>query len=211
MKRGCLVGTGQSPFTCHTTHWTEYSRVTQYPINTASSNLTPAGNRAGRWYLAILGLVVALLGGLFVWLMARSFLRAREMRTWPEVACVIISSEVEERRHDENSPPEYRQDLSFGYEYQGKARTADRLTLRGSPWSSDREVADARVAEYPEGKTTICHVSPADPDFAVLKNDSLAPGYSIWFPGLFVVGGLGITFRAVFPKGAGVKGKGAEG
>lgn len=154
-----------------------------------------AGN-AGRWYLAILGLVLALLGGVFVWLMARSFLRAREMRSWPEVACVILSSEVGEWRHDENSPLEFRQDLSFGYEWKGEARTGDHLTLRGSPWTSKRELVEERAKEYPAGKQTTCRVDPAHPDFAVLKPDSLAPGYSIWFPAIFVVGGLGITLRA---------------
>ena len=169
--------------------------------DSSRSTKPPAPNsRAGRWYLAILGLVIALLGGLFIWLMARSFLRAREMRSWPQVACVIITSEVEERRHDENSPAEFRQDLSFGYEWQGVARTGDHLTLRGSPWSSKRELADQRVSEYPVGKTTTCRVDPANPYFAVLKPDSLAPGYSIWFPALFVVGGLGISFRAVARK-----------
>lgn len=158
---------------------------------------TTRGSAAGQWYLAILGLVLAFIGGVFVLLMGRSFLRAREMRAWPEVACVILSSEVGERRHDENSPPEFRQDLSFGYSWKGQARTSDHLTLRGSPWSSDRGLVDARTAEYPVGMATTCHVNPAVPDFAVLKTDSLAPGYSIWFPSLFVIGGLGITFRAV--------------
>ncbi len=151
---------------------------------------------AGRWYLAVLGLAVASLGGLFVWLMGRSFLRAQEMRTWPEVACVILVSEVEERRHDANSPVEFRQDLSYGYEWQGSARVGERLTLRGNPWSSKRVLAEERVAAYPVGKSTTCRVDPNNPDFAVLKPDSLAPGYSIWFPALFVVGGLGITLRA---------------
>jgi hypothetical protein len=158
---------------------------------------TASDFNAGRWYLAILGLVVALIGGLFVWLLARSFLRAKEMRTWPEVACVILSSEVEDRRHDDNSPLEYRQNLSFGYEWQGQPYTGNHLTLRGNPWSSKRELADARVAQYPVGQTFTCRIDPANPGFAVLKPDSLAPGYSIWFPGLFVVGGLGITFRAI--------------
>lgn len=134
--------------------------------------------------------------------MGRSYLRAREMRTWPEIPCVILSSEVEERRHDDNSPLEFRQNLSFGYEWQGQARTGDRLTLRGSPWSSKRELADARVAEFPMGKVTTCRVDPAAPDFAVLKTDSLAPGYSIWFPALFVVGGLGIAVRAAAGRSA---------
>ncbi|MFP6880316.1 MAG: hypothetical protein VCA34_05170, partial [Roseibacillus sp.] len=35
------------------------------------------------------------------------------------------------------------------------------------------------------------------PSFAVLKRDSKAPGYSLWFPIIFVVGGLGIILGAV--------------
>lgn len=171
-------------------------RVTHPSEHSPSPTISAPASAAGRWYLAILGLTLALLGGVFVWLMGRSFLRAREMRTWPEVACVIISSEVLEWRHDENSPPQFRQELSFGYTWKGEARTGDHLTLRGSPWSSNRELAEARTAEYPVGMTTTCHVDPAVPDFAVLKTDSLAPGYSIWFPALFVIGGLGITLRA---------------
>ncbi len=176
-----------------------------FPV-TEDSELSPvavkhgtSGSLAGQWYLALIGLSLALIGGLFVWLMARSFLRAREMRSWPEVGCVILTSEIEERRHDENSPTEFRHDLSFGYQWKGMPHTGDHLTLRGSPWSSSREVVEQRVAEYPIGLSAICHVNPADPDSAVLKTDSLAPGYSIWFPALFVVGGLGITFRAIIP------------
>ena len=152
---------------------------------------------AGRWYLAVLGLALAVIGGLFVGLMGRSFLRAREMRSWPQVECVIISSEIQERRHDDNSPREFRQEVSFGYQWQGAYRTGDLLTLRGSPWTSKPDLIQARSAEYPVGKSTTCRVNPRDPDFAVLKADSLAPGYSIWFPALFVVGGLGITLRAL--------------
>ncbi|MGL4399987.1 MAG: DUF3592 domain-containing protein [Luteolibacter sp.] len=162
------------------------------------SNQQPTpSNRAGHWYLALIGLSLALIGGVFVWLMARSYLRAKEMRNWPEVACVILSSELAERRHDRNSPVEFRHDVSFGYEWQGQPRTGDRLTLRGNPWSSKRKLMEARLKELPPGKTTTCWVNPADPDFALLKLDSLAPGYSIWFPALFVVGGLGIVFRVI--------------
>lgn len=153
--------------------------------------------QSGRWFLATLGLALALIGLLFVWLMGRSFLRAREMRTWPQVDCVILSSEIEQRVHDPQSPPEYRHAVSFGYEWQGVAHTGDRLTLRGSPWSSKRQLAEKRAAEYPAGSTTRCRVSPENPDFAVLQPDSLAPGYSIWFPALFIVGGLGISMRAL--------------
>jgi hypothetical protein len=41
------------------------------------------------------------------------------------------------------------------------------------------------------------YVNPADVNFAMLKPDSKAAGYSIWFPMLFVIGGLGIALRAI--------------
>ncbi len=91
--------------------------------------------------------------------------------------------------------------LSFGYEWQGQPRTGDHLTLRGNPWSSKRKLMESRIQDYPVGKSTTCRVDPKNPDFAVLKPDSLAPGYSIWFPALFVIGGLGIVYRAAVGTG----------
>jgi hypothetical protein len=162
----------------------------------------PAPSVAGRWYLAILGLALAAMGTLFVWLMARSYLRARHILAWPEVQCTILSATVDERKHDDFSPTEYREQVAFGYQFQGQPYTSERLMLRASPWSSNRELIAQRTEEFPEGGTAICHVNPAEPSFAILKTDSLAPGYSIWFPALFVVGGLGITFRAALGKRA---------
>jgi hypothetical protein len=169
------------------------------PSDAAISNPRPPGASApgGRWFLITLGLAVALIGALFVWLLGRSYLRAREMHQWPEVPCMILSSEIEERIHDPQSPTEYRHLVSFGYEWQGKARSSDLFSLRGSAWSSKRGLVEKRAAGFPVGARSTCRINPADPDFAVLKPDSLAPGYSIWFPGLFVVGGLGIAFRSI--------------
>lgn len=158
---------------------------------------SPAPTAAGRWFLAFIGLSVALAGAVFVALMARSFLRALDMRSWPETPCTILVSEVAEWRHDVQSPMEYRHQIAYGYEWNGEARTSDLLGLRGSPWSNDRAKIEKSVSAYPVGSTATCLVNPASPETAVLKPDSLAPGYSIWFPGLFVVGGLVITVRAL--------------
>lgn len=152
--------------------------------------------RAGSLFQALLGLSLAIAGGFFVWLMARSFERAREMRSWPEIPCEILVSEVEQRRHDPQSPEEYRHVVNFGYEWKGEPRTSDHLTLRGAAWTSNRELAEERAADYPVGKPATCRVDPAHPEIAVLKMDSLAPGYSIWFPGLFLAAGIGITCNA---------------
>jgi hypothetical protein len=158
---------------------------------------SPSTANSGRWFLAGIGLSLVLIGGLFVWLMGRSFLRAYEMRSWPEVPCVILSSETEERRHDENSPIEFRQNLVYSYQWDGRSYTSDRLSLRGSPWTSKPDLKEKRADEWPLGKNTTCFVNPANPDFAVLKPDSLAPGYSIWFPALFVIGGSVMAIRAL--------------
>jgi len=151
---------------------------------------------ASRLYLAAIGLSLALMGGVFFWLMWRSFDRARHMQSWPEVRCVIIGTETEERRIDPNSPPEYRVNVTYGYEFNGQARTGDHMTWRGNPWTSKPDVIQGRLDAFKEGTSTTCRVDPENPDFSVLKPDTKAPGYSIWFPALFVVGGLGITIRA---------------
>ncbi|HEY8991240.1 MAG TPA: DUF3592 domain-containing protein [Luteolibacter sp.] len=155
---------------------------------------------AGRLFLAAIGLSLALAGAFFCWLMGRSFARAHEMRAWPQVPCVVLQSEVEERQIDPNSPAETRFKIEYGYEWQGKPLAGERWTWRGSPWSSERAKAEELVALYPVGSRSACYVNPQQPDFAVLKPDSQAPGYSIWFPALFVVGGLGIAFRALVKK-----------
>jgi hypothetical protein len=158
-----------------------------------------SANRLGRWYLAAVGLSLVFIGSVFIVLMARSFLRAKDMRTWPQVPCVILSSEIEERRHDPLSPVEYRAAVVYGYEWNGAHYSSDQITLRGSAWTSDRSRAEQRAAEFPNGTTAICHIHPTDPKAAVLKPDSLAPGYAIWFPGLFVIAGLVIAIRALRP------------
>ncbi|MBX3743394.1 MAG: DUF3592 domain-containing protein [Akkermansiaceae bacterium] len=151
---------------------------------------------AARLYLAAIGLSLALMGGVFFWLMWRSFDRARHMQSWPEVRCVIIESKAEERRIDPNSPAEYRVNVTYGYEFNGQARTGDHMTWRGNPWTSKPDVIQERLDAFKEGTSTTCRVDPQNPDFSVLKPDTKAPGYSIWFPALFVAGGLGITVRA---------------
>lgn len=174
-------------------------RPIRHPPHTAgvTHEHPPQSTAAARWFLAALGVVLILLGGTFVALLGRSYLRAKQERAWPEVPCVILSSEVGEWRHDEFSPVEYRQEIVFGYEFAGERRTGDRLALRKNPWSSNRTEMEERAAELPAGANTTCRVNPADPDFAVLKPDSLAPGYTIWFPGLFVAGGLGMVISAI--------------
>lgn len=148
-------------------------------------------------YLIFLGLVVAAIGGLFTLLMWDSYQRAVDQRNWPQVEAVVLSSEVREFQHDEFSPKEYRVEILYGYEWESEAMTSDRLTARGNPTSKDRAKIQGQSNAFLAGAKVIAYVNPENPDFTILKPDSKAAGYSIWFPLLFVVGGLGIVVKTL--------------
>lgn len=159
------------------------------------SRAAARGLDAGRWFLLLIGLSLILIGSLFIALMTRSFLRAEAMRDWARVECVILESRIEERQHDPLSPIEYRPLLLYGYDWKDKRLTSNAYSLRGGKWSSQIQRARGVLEGYPAGSRTICLVNPDNPVQAVLKPDSLAPLYSIWFPALFVIGGIGIMVR----------------
>ncbi|RYD60525.1 MAG: DUF3592 domain-containing protein, partial [Verrucomicrobiaceae bacterium] len=156
----------------------------------------PQRSTGSRVYLSIIGLMLALAGGLFSWLMWRSFERAREESHWPQVPCVILRSEAETRQIDPNGNPEYRFAVLYGYHWEGAPREGDLLKLRGSPWISREDAVKIFIEKYPEGSQQQCYVNPAKPEIAVLELESKAPGYSLWFALIFVVGGIGIMAGA---------------
>jgi len=153
--------------------------------------------KASTLFLFVFGLVIAGIGVLFTALMWDSYQRASAMHAWPQEEAVILSSEIEERKHDEYSAKEYRVKLLYGYEWKGEAKTGELIVARGNPWAKERARSERQLEMFPEGMKTMAFVNPAEPGFAVLKPDTKAAGYSIWFPLLFVVGGLGITVRAI--------------
>jgi hypothetical protein len=157
----------------------------------------PSPMKASTVFLVIFGLITVGIGGLFTALMWDSYQRASAMHAWPQTEALILSSEIEERKHDEYSAKEYRVKLLYGYEWKGEAKTGELIVARGNPWAKERARAERQLENFPEGLKTMAFVNPAQPDFAVLKPDTKAAGYSIWFPLLFVVGGLGIVVRAI--------------
>jgi hypothetical protein len=156
--------------------------------------------KASSVFLVIFGLVIAGIGALFTALMWDSYQRASAMHAWPQVEAVMLSSEIEERMHDEYSAKEYRVKLLYGYEWKGEAMTGELIVARGNPWAKERARAERQLEDFPEGMKTMAFVNPEKPEIAVLKPDSKAAGYSIWFPLLFVVGGMGISVRAIFRR-----------
>ena len=161
-----------------------------------------AGSTIGsRIYLTLIGLLLAGAGGVFTWLMWRSFARANRILDWPSVPCTIIRSEiVEEYRVSPEMPPEYTFGVLYSYDWGDEAYDSEQLSLRGAGWSKSSEKAEALLRAYPAGEVTECRVNPDSPQEAVLRVESRAPGYSIWFPLIFVVGGLGTVAGAWLRK-----------
>jgi hypothetical protein len=153
--------------------------------------------KASTVFLLLLGLVIAAMGAVFTSLMWDSYRRAAEMRAWPQTEAVILASELEERLHDDFSPKEYRLRILYGYEWEGERKTGEQWSSRGNPWSNKREVPARQLERFPAGARSTVYINPENPDFTVLQPDSKAAGYSIWFPALFVIGGVGIMFHGL--------------
>lgn len=161
-------------------------------------------NVGGSVYLIFIGLAVAVMGMVFVVLLYQSYVAAKETRIWPKVDAMIIESAVAERQFSKETAKEYSLKLLYEYQYEGESNFGANLKRRENPWYRNRDKITAAVEAYPVGISTVAFVNPELPDDpkkpreALLVHETKAGGYSIWFPGLFVIGGLGIVFRAIW-------------
>ena len=153
-------------------------------------------SNAGNLYLIFLGLLLLLMGAGFMFVMWLSYVRANTTRDWPRVTCNMISSA---RFAEERTPGkmEYQWRGQYEYSIDGKQYMADRYELRGAKWTTKVEKVDEIVETFPAGAEATCFVDPANHAYSILKHDSRGAGYSIWFPGLFAVGGVGMIVGAL--------------
>lgn len=152
----------------------------------------------GSLYLIVIGLVLAAIGALFTYLLGKSFLQAKAMDDWVKTECVILESEIRERQLGPAVPVDYHFGLLYGYDFNGKPYSAENYDIRGNANVKESSRIEGLVQRFPAGSVQECWVNPSEPAQAILKKDSKAPGYSIWFPILFVVGGLGIVAKSLF-------------
>jgi len=158
-------------------------------------------SRAGAIYLFGIGLFLFFLGAGFCWLLANSFGNASDTRKWVETPCLIIRSEVG-KRSAVNISAEYRWEVAFKYQFEGEDNIGETYKPRGQRWRRSIDKVAPMVEEYPVDMQTVCFVNPQRPDLskprqAILAHDTKAAGYSIWFPALFSIGGIGIMVGAV--------------
>jgi hypothetical protein len=154
-------------------------------------------SNAGNLYLMFLGLLLVIMGSLFMYLMWTSFQRANLTRSkWLEIPCVILESKTQQLEQRPNYHPEFRWEGKYRYTFKDVDYIGTQLELRGSKSTSKQEMVDKVVEKFPLGAVVPCFVDPNNPSAAILKHDSRGSGYSIWFPGLFAVGGIGMIVGA---------------
>ncbi len=149
----------------------------------------------GYLYLAFIGLALAVMGGFFVFVLGRGYLRAKETRDWPGHPAVVVVSEVGDRKI--GKAKEYCHELVYEYQVEGKFYRGERLKRRENPYLKKESKILPSVERFPVGSKVEAYVNPKDPSEALLEHETKAPGYSIWFPALFLVGGLMVFVRAL--------------
>jgi hypothetical protein len=159
-------------------------------------------SKAGAIYLFGIGLFLFFLGAGFCWLLAKSYGNASDTRKWLETPCLIIRSDLG-KRSELNISPEYRWEVAFKYQFEGEDNISETYKPRGQRWRNSIEKVKPMLEQFPVDKKTICFVNPekptdpSKPRQAILAHDTKAAGYSIWFPALFSIGGIGIMVGAI--------------
>ena len=156
-------------------------------------------NIAGRVWSAGLGLVLILMGGIFVWYLWAAYQRAAVTDSWIETPCVVTSSKIDDSQLTQHYSTKFRLDLEYSYVFEGKDFTGTKIRRLPVESASLKKIERKRLL-YPEGTTVSCFVNPENPADVVLEHDSKASLYSIWFPGLFIFGGIGMIIGA-FARG----------
>lgn len=153
----------------------------------------------GRLWKIFMGLILVIVGSVLTQYLWGSYQRAKVMDEWIETPCRIVVNSIDDSELNQRGMPKYTLVLVYEYEIDGTSYSSDRYK-RLSTEASDPRKLKGKLDAYPVGKETVCYVDPEDKSIAVLRKDTKAALYSIWFPCLFVIGGLGMIATAIFRK-----------
>lgn len=159
------------------------------------SKVESKNHLAGKLFLCLIGSSLLVVGGVFEWLLVRSYRQAKASREWPQVQVIILKSELEERQIS-GYPREYSFSIGYDYTFDGQLLESQRFSPRGKKWTKSLDKVNKQILDYPVGSIHSAWVDPADPEFAILRHDTKAAGYTLWFPALVIVGGAGIVVSA---------------
>jgi hypothetical protein len=142
-----------------------------------------------------LGSLIAGMGLFFVFALIQGYGRATETREWTEVPMTITRSEIYEEQIG-SSPTEYRPVVEYAFIFEGKDYSGAGIR-RGEGFTRHKSKAQRTLDSWPLGTEGTCFVNPQNPAQTVLKHNTKAVLYTVWFPGLFVIAGLGIAIGSV--------------
>ena len=163
---------------------------------TSGNGAGKTGSLGARIWKAGLGLCLAGAGaltGVYLWMV---YEKAIAMETWVARPAFIAESGAEVGHRDRFGLPRYHLKVVYRYDFLGETYLSEGVR-RLPVVTKTREGMRGWLEKFPEGVETLCYVNSEDPGRALLIRDSRAAIYSIWFPGLFVVGGLGIAVSAL--------------
>lgn len=143
-----------------------------------------------------LGLALIVAGGLAMRYLWETYRRAAAMDAWVEVPCHIETGFIDPVGRDQYGQVKYAIHLTYRYQWEGKERKGNRLR-RLSSESTDAQKLLKQLNTRTAGTDTVCYVNPEAPDQAVLQKDTKAALYSLWLPGLIMIGGCGILGSAI--------------
>ncbi len=156
----------------------------------------PAANWGGRLWLAGMGLSIAAAGAFFMWFLWKNFDVAQEMDHWVETPCTILAATLDDSQIDQHFETKYEFQVSYRYEFGGRTYLGERVKSKPVVSGVPKKL-EKWQRRYQTGQEAVCHVNPDAPEEAVLSRDTKASIYSLWFPGLFVVGGLGVALSGL--------------
>ncbi|MCB1062937.1 MAG: DUF3592 domain-containing protein [Verrucomicrobiae bacterium] len=165
----------------------------------ASSSPSPS-NWGGRLWMAGMGLSMAAAGAFFMWFLWKNFDIATAMDTWVETPCTILASTIDDSQMDQHFETKYEFQTSYRYEFGGVSYLGDQVKSKPIV-AGIRKKLEKWETRFPSGSKSTCLVNPESPAEAVLVPDTKASIYSVWFPGLFVVGGLGVAISGLLSGG----------
>jgi hypothetical protein len=161
----------------------------------------PPNDLGGRVWKIVMGLLLIGAGWTFVSYLWGAYQRAAQMDGWAEVPCRIESVEVDDSELNQRGMPKYVLRIAYRYQWNGHDYLGNRLKRLPTEASDPRKLKP-HLDRYPVGAEAVCHLDPDAPELVVLKKDSKAALYTLWFPCLFVVGGGGMIYSALFRKRA---------
>lgn len=124
----------------------------------------------------------------------RQALASLATRSWPEIPCVVLSSEVRRHTTTGRGGLTFNVDILYEYEVGGRTYRSNRYQFLGGS-STGYDSKAAVVAQNPPGRRRTCFVNPADPNDAVLTRSFGAEHWFLLIPLVFAVAGIaGIVF-----------------